>query len=630
MSVVANVAINVDSTAAERALKNLGGAADALQRKFDDLPSKLGSGLQGLGGKIQGFGQQLTGLGSVMAGIGASAAVGGFVKAGIEADRTRKTIKALADQYGETEKVTKFATDAANKFGLGQTASSKAVADLYGRLRPMGVSLDNIQKTFIGVNNAAAKMNLTAADTDGVMLQLSQAMGSGRLQGDELRSVMERLPAVGQAVAKVMGVTAGEIKQLGADGLITTDVIIKAMDELAKMQPPPPDAYKLFQKAMADLNTTIGDQLLPVFTPLVQKLGELVAKFEELKVGTTIAQALAPLGQALLGLLDAFLNLDPGIQKIIIQIGVLVGAFALIAAPLGFVIAGIGSLVSAVGGLASSLAGLKILASIAGWLGAVGPAVGAVVGVLKTLGAVVAAVFSGPVGWVALAIAAGVAIYAFRDKIAAAFRAIVDVLKIAAEGWYRVLIEPVIKWMKGLYDNIVTVAKKIAEAFAAPFKAIANFIRGIINSIIGGVERAINGAIGGINNLVRGANRALSALRLPTIPLMGTVNLPRFAEGGMVTRPTVAMIGEGGEPEYVVPQSKAGAFAQNWISGSRGAGALMGSSSPAINITTGPVMQQGGQNYVTIQDMEAGLQSVADTILSNSRSYSSRRFTGVA
>lgn len=103
-----------------------------------------------------------------------------------------------------------------------------------------------------------------------------------------------------------------------------------------------------------------------------------------------------------------------------------------------------------------------------------------------------------------------------------------------------------------------------------------------------------------------------------------------YAKGGYVSSPTVAMIGEGGQGEYVVPESKAAAFAMNYMLGARGTGAIDGIvAPPAINITTGPVMQQGGQNYVTIQDMEAGLQAVADTILSNSRSYSARRFTGV-
>lgn len=654
MSVVANVAINVDATAAERALKNLGGATDALQRKFDTLPNKLSSGLQGLGGKIQGLGQQMSGLGSVMAGIGAGAAVGGFVRAGIEADRTAKTIKALAGQYGETAKLTQFATDASNRFGLGQTASARAVADLYGRLRPMGVSLGDIQKTFIGVNNAAAKMNLTAADTDGVMLQLSQAMGSGALQGDELRSVMERLPAVGQAIAKVMGVTVGEIKQLGADGKITTDIIIKAMDELGKMQPPPPDAYRLFQKAMADLNTTIGTQLLPVFTPLVQKLGELVAKFQELGVGTRIAQALLPLGQALLGLLDAFLKLPAPVQGLIVQIGVLVGAFALVAAPLGFIISGIGSFVSAVGALVSGLAGLKILATIAGWLGAIGPVVGAVVAALKTLGAIVAAVFSGPVGWIALLVAAGVAIYAFRDKIGQAFNAIGTFVKGAAEDLYNFFIKPVTESLgRVLQFANASFIQPIVRAFSNLPNAIGNAFRAVYNAITNPIRQAYNFVVGIVRNIIDAVNQAIRAIASigsggggggGTKPQVKKAaqgaywsgGFQAFAKGGVVTKPTMGLIGEGGEAEYIIPQSKAAGFAANYLSGARGASAIPsggggGGTAPTISIQTGPVTQMNGTNYVTTQDLSRAVQAGVQQTLNMMRNdRGTRRAVGLA
>jgi hypothetical protein len=132
-----------------------------------------------------------------------------------------------------------------------------------------------------------------------------------------------------------MGVTVGEIKQLGSDGMITTDVIIKAMDELSKIKPPPPDAYKLFQAAIQDLNTAIGTQLLPIFTPLVQKLSEVIAKFKELGVGATIAQTLKPIGDMLIYLLDVFAKLPEPAQKLIIAIGAITVALSLIAVPLG-------------------------------------------------------------------------------------------------------------------------------------------------------------------------------------------------------------------------------------------------------------------------------------------------------
>ena len=658
MGVVANIAVNLDATKALAGLKGLDGA------------------VKGLGGGVTRLGQQMSGLAGIAAGIGTGAAVSGFVKAGVEADRTAKTIKALAGQYKETEGVTKLAADAAKQYGLGQTTAAKSVADLYGRLRPMGVSLENIGKTFNGVNKAAGLMNLSSADTEGVMLQLSQAMGSGALQGDELRSIMERLPAVGQAVAKVMGVTVGEIKQLGADGKITTDVIIKAMGELNKIQAPPPDPYKLFQAALEDLNTVIGTQLLPIFTPLVQKLSEVIAKFKELGVGATIAQTLKPIGDLMIYLLGAFTKLPEPAQKLIIAIGAITIALSLIAVPLGLVISAFGTIITAIGGVVVAISGMSILATLAGWLGAVVPALTAVITLL-----------SGPVGIVVAIVAAGVAIYAFRDKIADAFKGIgkwfkdlvggfgifvkeagkaatafissffkpitdnwatiIKVIQQGAVAVFNFLTKPYrdawefintkfIQPLKAVFPNLVNFIKgigsKITDALAAPFKAVANIVKSVFNGIIATIERALNIAVDGINSLIKGAN----TLPGPDLPLVPRVKLPRFAEGGVVTRPTLALVGEGGEPEYIVPQSKADAFAQNWISGRQGAAAIpnataSGSSTtvPSINIQTGPVTQMEGTRYVTMGDLESALQTMAIALTNTNRSAGARRYAGV-
>ena len=98
-----------------------------------------------------------------------------------------------------------------------------------------------------------------------------------------------------------------------------------------------------------------------------------------------------------------------------------------------------------------------------------------------------------------------------------------------------------------------------------------------------------------------------------------------FAKGGMVTGPTLGLIGEGGESEYIIPQSKAAGFAMNYLGGKRGAGAIPGfaeggyvASSANVNIQTGPVTQMNGTNYVTTQEMgkavQAGVQQTLDVI----------------
>ena len=564
--------------------------------QIDGLNKALGRSAEESKKAQTGFSGLKTALAGLTGAI-ASAGIGQLAKslgeAGLEGQRIEKRIANLAGPFGETSRVMGLAANAAKQFGLSNTQAQTAIADLYGRLRPAGVALNDIGTVFNGVNKAAAAMNLTAADTDGVMLQLSQALGSGKLQGDELRSVMERLPAVGQAVAKVMGVTVGEIKQLGADGKITTDVIIKAMAELNNLKPPPPDPFKVFNAEMANLQRELGENLLPLITPVVQALAQFAQAFGKLPepLQTFLVGATA-LGAALIALASAITIIGPGLAA---MSGILTGLLPALAA---------------------------IPALIAGWAGAIGPLVAG----LGTLGQILIGVFSGPVGWVALAVAAGVAIYAFRDQIGQAFQAIGNYLTEAAKGFKMVFIDPVANAMKGLVDGIKSLFSGLAAALKAPFEAVANMIRGIVNGIIGGVERGINGAIQALNRLIAGANAALAKVGLPQIPMIPAVQLPRFAEGGVVTGPTVAMVGEGGEPEYIVPQSKAAGFAANWMAGKRGAGAIprfadggvVMPSTANVNIQTGPVTQMNGTNFVTTQDMSAavraGVQQTLDLI----------------
>ena len=67
------------------------------------------------------------------------------------------------------------------------------------------------------------------AEQNSAFLQLTQAMTSGKLQGDEFRSVMENAPMVANAIAEYMGVTKGELKELSSKGVITADIIKNAM-----------------------------------------------------------------------------------------------------------------------------------------------------------------------------------------------------------------------------------------------------------------------------------------------------------------------------------------------------------------------------------------------------------------
>ena len=181
-------------------------------------------------------------------------------------------------------------------------------------------------------------------------------------------------------------------------------------------------------------------------------------------------------------------------------------------------------------------------------------------------------------------------------------------------------------------------------------------------------EKAIAAQGSGIDGTGAGGNRISAAQATQNyIQSMGgrqytQVGLSRYlatqgyAEGGFVTRPTNALIGEGGESEYVIPSSKMSSAMQRYSAGVRGeavtAGAVTaGSTSTAnyssqqnayygggggtsVNITTGPVIRMNNRDYVTMTDMQRGMAAAANAGQANmmrqlGRSYAARRSMGL-
>ena len=563
---------------------------NALQRLGAELAGvgqKAGSTLSPFG-KLNGA---MRGIADVASTIGLAAVGRELVNAGSESLAATTRIKALATSYGEVGPLTNVAAKAAREFALGNVDARNSVADLYGRLRPMGVTLKDVETVFFGVNKAAKVMGLGTEDVNGVMLQLSQALGSGKLQGDELRSIMERMPAVGQAVAKVMGVSASEIKKLGSEGKITTEIMIQAAAELNKLQPPPPTAMQQFEKAMKDLRTELGENLLPILTPFVV---------------------------ALTGLVRAFMSLPEPIQTAVVALG----ALAIAAGPIASVVTGIGNAMIVLGGL-------KIGATIAGWAGAIIPFKAALVGLLSWISSTMIpgllAFFSGPIGWTVLAVAAVVAMaIAFRKPLG-------DFLN-----WLWEWGKPISNFWKNLWDGTVKLARSAVEAVKSVFIGIGAVIKGAFNGILRNIFNSINRAINNINFLITRANALSAKVRGPQLPTLPTLSVPQFAQGGVVSGPTLAMVGEGGEPEYIIPASKMAKASMNYLNGARGnavipayaAGGFVGGNAQ-INVTTGPVLQQGGQQYVTVADLEKAMRKTADGVYASLRTPAGRYAVGV-
>jgi tape measure domain-containing protein len=260
VSVVANVAINVDSSGAVSKLRQVQTQATATQRAFGALQSAI-------------------------AGIGVASIAAQTLKAAASFNDLQTRLKLLTSEYGEYTQAQQFAAKAAKQFGLSNREAATGVADIYGRLRPLGVSLKDIQSTFNGFNTIARLSGVSAEGASAAFLQLGQALGSGRLQGDEFRSIAEQVPGLLVAVSKETGIAAKDLKQFASDGKLSADIVINALKRIesegagkiaALVQNSDTQKFKDLQNAVDDLSVAVGNELLPVVTPLIKDLTSLV------------------------------------------------------------------------------------------------------------------------------------------------------------------------------------------------------------------------------------------------------------------------------------------------------------------------------------------------------------------
>jgi lambda family phage tail tape measure protein len=114
-------------------------------------------------------------------------------------------------------------------------SSFQGTAELYTRVGLSAKELGRTQGELLqfteSLNKAILLSGASAQEAESGLIQLSQGIASGALRGDELRSVLEQLPAVADVIAKSLGVTRGELRALGQEGKITADVVLDAFKQ---------------------------------------------------------------------------------------------------------------------------------------------------------------------------------------------------------------------------------------------------------------------------------------------------------------------------------------------------------------------------------------------------------------
>lgn len=142
-------------------------------------------------------------------------------------------------------------------------------------------------------------------EASAAMYQLTQAMASGKLQGDEFRSIMENAPLLAQSIAKEMGMSVGQLKEMSSQGLITADIIKSALFNAAEET----DArFSEIPMTFAEVGQSVQNQLIQAFQPVLEQLSTLPqsGEFQAFIEGVGIAiRGLAAAAQGSIGLISA-------------------------------------------------------------------------------------------------------------------------------------------------------------------------------------------------------------------------------------------------------------------------------------------------------------------------------------
>lgn len=175
----------------------------------------------------------------------------------------RSRIRLVTASNEEAARVQQQLLDVANRTRTDFTA----IGELYSRLGrsadDLGISQERLI-AFVETFSQALKVSgASTAEAQSTILQLSQALASGRLQGAELNAVLEAGGRASQALADGLGVPIGSLKKLGEQGVLTSQVVIQAIEsqgsvissEFNSMKVTASDAMTVLQNAVAE---TIG------------------------------------------------------------------------------------------------------------------------------------------------------------------------------------------------------------------------------------------------------------------------------------------------------------------------------------------------------------------------------------
>lgn len=206
-----------------------------------------------------------------------------FVDTATKVELLQSRINLYTSTSVESQQIFAQLVQQANRAGTDIDAVANSFQRFAAAGKDAGISNQVILQFTDNLQKMARVSGASSAEASAAIYQLSQAFASGRLQGDEFRSVSEQLPTVLQVLAKQMGVTTGELKQLGSDGEITRDKLLllnNATDEISAQ-------FDKLPRSVDQSATALRNNLSVAIAELDQQIGasKLLAKFLDLLAG---------------------------------------------------------------------------------------------------------------------------------------------------------------------------------------------------------------------------------------------------------------------------------------------------------------------------------------------------------
>ena len=214
---------------------------------------------------------------------------------------TTARLNLMNDKLQSTEELTNMVYAAAQN-SRGAFSDMAANVAKIGNLA--GDAFSSSEQIVVFAEQLNKQMKLSGASTQeasAAMLQLTQSLAKGCLNGDELTSVMENGSAVTKTIAEYMGITQGELKDLAAEGQVTSDIIIAAMLGAADQTNA---AFETLPMTWADVWQSMKNSALVAFRPVLQRINDLANSQAVQTFVNGAIEAMAVLANIVLNIFD--------------------------------------------------------------------------------------------------------------------------------------------------------------------------------------------------------------------------------------------------------------------------------------------------------------------------------------